>query len=621
MTVRLTMKIKYNNKIGALLLVICLIPLLITNGYIVLQLKENVTVFNLSLIIFIESMLLVLGFLLLINKIPPLFSHDLNLIKASRFDEISNSSLRAIFNEFGQISQSLTNQVVETNQSILKIEKLNHDKLTEISELTRMSRQLENHLGELNKVNMTIFDMVEQFLVICDSEFNIQMANKAILNRLGYQLDQLQNKPFQELIISSKDQNVNYENELEKLKLSTSEPVFLTIKMHSSNPDAAEYMSIQSILLANGNYLCIGKAVNDEIALQSNILRKNRELEYINQINSALISNWDITALLDNIIKRIDYLFNISASGIYVNDETNGWLLRAYASKYLTIDEMEQLNISTYFNQQVLGQSKVQVVESNIEGLKYLVLAPLEVDQKIIAILVIASNQEMNNNDLSILRMFKNQASMVIQRALIYDELRKQYLGTIQALVNVIEAKDKYTEGHSRRVSRFAVEMAKEMGYSNEEIENIEIAGLLHDVGKIGIDQEILIKQGKLTEEEYLAMKEHPTKGIQILDSIGLEEPIKEGILYHHLRYDLKGYPKATINELPKYAGIIGIADAFDAITSARSYSKAKTIEEALNELVRHEGTQFHPEMVSVMKRIIEEAPNRIQVIIDDTII
>ncbi len=621
MTVRLTMKIKYNNKIGALLLVICLMPLLITNGYIVLQLKENVTVINLSLIIFIESMLLVLGFLLLIKKIPPLFSHDLSLIKASRFDEISNSSLRAIFNEFGQISQSLTNQVVETNQSILKIEKLNHDKLTEISELTRMSRQLENHLGELNKVNMTIFDMVEQFLVTCDSEFNIQMANKAILNRLGYQLDQLQNKPFQELIISSKDQNVNYENELEKLRLSTSEPVFLTIKMHSSNPDASEYMSIQSILLANGNYLCIGKAVNDEIALQSNILRKNRELEYINQINSALISNWDITALLDNIIKRIDYLFNISASGIYVNDETNGWLLRAYASKYLTIDEMEQLNISAYFNQQVLGQSKVQVVESNIEGLKYLVLAPLEVDQKIIAILVIASNQEMNNNDLSILRMFKNQASMVIQRALIYDELRKQYLGTIQALVNVIEAKDKYTEGHSRRVSRFAVEMAKEMGYSNEEIENIEIAGLLHDVGKIGIDQEILIKQGKLTEEEYLAMKEHPTKGIQILDSIGLEEPIKEGILYHHLRYDLKGYPKATINELPKYAGIIGIADAFDAITSARSYSKAKTIEEALNELVRHEGTQFHPEMVSVMKRIIEEAPNRIQVIIDDTII
>lgn len=615
------MKIKYNNKIGALLLVICLMPLLITNGYIVLQLKENVTVFNLSFIIFIESMLLVLGFFLLIKKIPPLFSHDLSLIKASRFDEISNSSLRTIFNEFGQISQSLTNQVVETNQSILKIEKLNHDKLTEISELTRMSRQLENHLGELNKVNMTIFDMVEQFLVICDSEFNIQMANKAILNRLGYQLDQLQNKPFQELIISSKDQNVNYENELEKLRLSTSEPVFLTIKMHSSNPDASEYMSIQSILLANGNYLCIGKAVNDEIALQSNILRKNRELEYINQINSALISNWDITALLDNIIKRIDYLFNISASGIYVNDETNGWLLRAYASKYLTIDEMEQLNISAYFNQQVLGQSKVQVVESNIEGLKYLVLAPLEVDQKIIAILVIASNQEMNNNDLSILRMFKNQASMVIQRALIYDELRKQYLGTIQALVNVIEAKDKYTEGHSRRVSRFAVEMAKEMGYSNEEIENIEIAGLLHDVGKIGIDQEILIKQGKLTEEEYLAMKEHPTKGIQILDSIGLEEPIKEGILYHHLRYDLKGYPKAAINELPKYAGIIGIADAFDAITSARSYSKAKTIEEALNELVRHEGTQFHPEMVSVMKRIIEEAPNRIQVIIDDTII
>lgn len=618
MTVRLTMKIKYSNKIGALLFVICLMPLLITNGYILFQQKGNLTVFNLSLILFAESIVIVLGFLMVIKAIPPLFSHDLNMIKNRRFDEISSSSLSAIFKELGQSSQSLSNQVVETNENILMVDKLNQDKINEINQLTSISRQLENQLSDLNKVNMTLFDMVEQFLVICDSEFNIQMANKAILNRLGYQLDQLQNKPFQELIISNRDQSGN---ENEKLKLSASEPVFLTIKMHSSNPDASEYMSIQSIPMTNGNYLCIGKAVNDEIALQSNILRKNRELEYINQINSALISNWDITALLDNIIKRIDYLFNISASGIYVNEDVNGWTLRAYASKYLSIDEIQQLNISAYFNQQVLGQSKVQVVESNIEGLKYLVLAPLEVDQKIIAILVIASNQEMNNNDLSILRMFKNQASMVIQRALIYDELRKQYLGTIQALVNVIEAKDKYTEGHSRRVSRFAVEMAKEMGYSNEEIENIEIAGLLHDVGKIGIDQEILIKQGKLTEEEYHVMKEHPTKGIQILDSIGLEEPIKEGILYHHLRYDLKGYPKAAINELPKYAGIIGIADAFDAITSARSYSKAKSMEEALSELVRHEGTQFHPEMVSVMKQIIEETPDRIQVIIDDTII
>jgi hypothetical protein len=376
------MRVKYKHKIGLILLVVCLIPFLIANGYILNQFKDNLSIMNLSLIIVIENVLLLLGFLMIIKKMPPLFSHDLYLIKASRFSEISNSSLRATFDELGQRSQSLNIQVVESNASILRVEKLNQAKISEISRLNNLTLQLESQLKDLSKVNLTLFDMVEQFLVICDAEFNIKMANKAILNRLGFEIEELRNKSFKDLIIPGKERNEHSQNELDKLKLSTSEPIFLTIKMNSSNPNASEYMSIQSIPLADGNYLCIGKAVNDEIALQSNILRKNRELEYINQINSALISNWDITALLDNIIKRIDYLFNISASGIYVNDDTNGWVLRAYASKYLTIEEIERLNISSYFNHQILTQSKVQVVESNIDGLKYLVLAPLEVDQK-----------------------------------------------------------------------------------------------------------------------------------------------------------------------------------------------------------------------------------------------
>ncbi|HSN66263.1 MAG TPA: HD domain-containing phosphohydrolase, partial [Fusibacter sp.] len=178
--------------------------------------------------------------------------------------------------------------------------------------------------------------------------------------------------------------------------------------------------------------------------------------------------------------------------------------------------------------------------------------------------------------------------------------------------------KDKYTEGHSRRVSRFAVEIAKEMGYSNEEIENIEIAGLLHDVGKIGIDQSILAKRGRLTDYEYEVIKEHPTKGIQILEAISFDEKIRDGILYHHLRYDLSGYPKSNIEKLPLYACIIGIADAFDAITSARSYSKARTIDDALKEFIKLEGKQFDPEMVRVFKRMITQNRERLQSIIDD---
>lgn len=265
-----------------------------------------------------------------------------------------------------------------------------------------------------------------------------------------------------------------------------------------------------------------------------------------------------------------------------------------------------------------MKDSDIQSIELNHEVMRYLVLSPLEVSGEIIAIMAIALQNEMSPNDINILKMFKNQASMVIQRALIYEQLQKQYFGTIEALVNVIEAKDKYTEGHSRRVSRFAVEIAKEMSYSSEEIENVEIAGLLHDIGKIGIDQNILAKRGQLTHEEYEIIKTHPTKGITILEAINFDQNIKDGILYHHARFDLKGYPANQLKKLPKYACLIGAADAFDAITSARSYSSPKGMEEAIQELIKHEGTQFDPEMVRVIKKIIDEHPERLQNIIDD---
>ncbi len=605
------MKTSYYNKIKLLSLIVVYLPsLFIGIGFLMAFDKATgirVQALHIAIFIVLDSLIAVF----LSKKIRGLFDEEIDQINML---ETFNSG-DAIFERKILKLKNASKAIDKLILTIKEQEQATHEDMMAFKTLHQNELEkkivLENAIAMQNKIDHALLDLTSQFLIRIDPEGMILQINNAFTMRLGYTEQELIGKCITDYI---KTENVN----IESIIHSQNEPIFVSMLMKASNPNANEYISITTTPLKDGTFLCVGKAINDEIALQSNILRKNRELEYINQINSSLISNWDIEALLDNIIKRIDYLFNIKLGGIYVLDDTKKWQLKSYASKHYSIEQIIALDLAQLFSEDMLKNASIKTIESNIENLNYLILSPLEVDQEIIAILVLAMGQEMNANDINILKMFKNQASMVIQRAIIYDELRKQYFGTIEALVNVIEAKDKYTEGHSRRVSRFAVEIAKEMGYSNEEIENIEIAGLLHDVGKIGIDQSILAKRGRLTDYEYEVIKEHPTKGIQILEAISFDDKIRDGILYHHLRYDLSGYPKSNIEKLPLYACIIGIADAFDAITSARSYSKARTIDDALKEFVKLEGKQFDPEMVRVFKRMIIQNRERLQSIIDD---
>ncbi len=622
------MKMSYYNKIRLLSLIVVYIPT-VTIGIGLLNSFGRGIGFEMHATLLV--VLVALDSLLAIvfsKKIKGIFDDELNALIML----VENSNSDVVFTQKIQKLSKANNTIEKLILSVKEQEQVTSEDLI-VFELQHQSalekkNELEHDITMQNKIDNALIDLTSQFLIRIDNDGTILQINKAFTMRLGYTEHELIGKNIVDYIKKEQKQVSEIQSSeskiketklwLQKIINSQNEPIFISMFMKASNPNANESISISTTVLKDGTYLCVGKAINDEIALQSNILRKNRELEYINQINASLISNWDIEALLDNIIKRIDYLFNIKLGGIYVLDENKVWQLKSYASKHYNIDEILAFDLARLFSEDLLINASIKTIETNIETLNYLVLSPLEVDQEIIAILALAMGQEMNANDINILKMFKNQASMVIQRAIIYDALRKQYFGTIEALVNVIEAKDKYTEGHSRRVSRFAVEIAKEMGYSNEEIENIEIAGLLHDIGKIGIDQNILAKRGRLTDYEYEVIKEHPTKGIQILEAISFDEKIRDGILYHHLRYDLTGYPKSNIEKLPLYACIIGIADAFDAITSARSYSVARTMEEALKDLIKFEGKQFDPEMVRVFTRIITQNPEKLQSIIDD---
>lgn len=179
--------------------------------------------------------------------------------------------------------------------------------------------------------------------------------------------------------------------------------------------------------------------------------------------------------------------------------------------------------------------------------------------------------------------------------------------------MSAIEAKDLYTESHSLRVSQYAVMICKQMGYDDNFQEKVRTTGLLHDIGKIGISDSILNKKGRLTKEEHAVIKRHPAIACRILKGIELDDDIIEGIRHHHERYDGKGYPGYFREEdIPIIAAIISVADAFDAMTSKRSYKEAISFDQAAEELIRNNGTQFNPVVVDSFLTIYRERNNDI---------
>ena len=178
---------------------------------------------------------------------------------------------------------------------------------------------------------------------------------------------------------------------------------------------------------------------------------------------------------------------------------------------------------------------------------------------------------------------------------------------TALALVTAIDAKDEYSHGHSMRVGEYSRRIAENMGKSEEECRKVYYAGLLHDVGKIGISDTIIRKNGKLTPEEYEEIKKHPVLGNQILSSIRDYPYISIGAHYHHERYDGKGYPEGLKGEdIPEIARIISVADAYDAMSSNRSYRKAIPQQLIREEIVKGAGTQFDPQIAMIMRHLID---------------
>jgi putative nucleotidyltransferase with HDIG domain len=258
------------------------------------------------------------------------------------------------------------------------------------------------------------------------------------------------------------------------------------------------------------------------------------------------------------------------------------------------------------------------------------ICAPLVSRGKVQGIIYVDSTSRshlFSQEDLSLLSAMAIKASITVENARLYDDLRSLFYNTVETLIRALQARDPYTSGHSTRVSRYCLLIADKLGLSTKEKHSTYLAAMLHDIGKIGVPDALLQHPGKLTTEEMDVVQEHPQLGASMVQMLGEMHPIVPLILHHHEAYDGSGYPKGLKDEqIPLISRIIAVADTYDAMTSDRPYRERRKKPEAIHELKKCSGTKLDPKIVSVFLEVLEEIyskqrPEPTEIITQDSVL
>lgn len=347
------------------------------------------------------------------------------------------------------------------------------------------------------------------------------------------------------------------------------------------------------------------------------------ELSLIQELGKAINSSLDLDSVLNYFIDMTTRITDSDRATLMLFDDSAKEL---YVEVYRGFEDLGVRDVRLKLGEGVAGRAaelrrpiKVDNTGKSVEYKELpkiarkadltLISAPLLNKDNLVGVIncerVLSKKGPFSPENLDLLETLASQASIAIENARLYHNLLNVYLETIRSLAAAIDAKDSYTHGHSRRVTDLSVGLALEMNLPRSEVDTIRHASLLHDVGKIGISEQILLKPGRLTDDEFETIKAHPHIGAGILNSIEFLKNVCEIIKHHHERYDGKGYPDAlAAGDIPLGSRIICVADSFDAITSCRPYRKPLTFDEATEEIVRCAGNQFDPEVVDAFVRL-----------------
>ncbi len=508
-------------------------------------------------------------------------------------------------------------------------------------------------LGNITSTKVIREDLVNSLLKTITREINISRANFVMTNSnaiselytKGSNICNLEDKQnWQNIINFINDNKIIFLDELKEdsakmnILRKTKTEVVIPLQTVGSNGKIVGLLALGEKLsgdMYTSQDLKLLELIAPQIAIavqNSNLLKEREkriaELDSLNKLAFSLNSTLELEQVLDDVLEEALYV-TVGETGSIMLLDDEGLTLSIKSSKGIPVEVARKTKVRigdgivgwVVENNQPLrivnGQHEDKELESYLkrDDITSALAVPLKIKEKVFGVLSVSrkKNKEVfTKEDLNLITTYAAQAAGAIENARLYEKSEIQFIETVKTLAGAVDAKDHYTFGHSEEVTKYAVAIAEEMGFSKKEIRKIEIGARLHDIGKIGIPEDILNKPGKLTKEERKIINTHPKIAIEILKSATSLSDYTPLILFHHERYDGKGYPSGMVGKaIPIGARIIAVADAWNAMCSKRPYRNALHIEIAIEELKKNAGTQFDPEIVEALIRILERHDNK----------
>jgi HD-GYP domain-containing protein (c-di-GMP phosphodiesterase class II)/pSer/pThr/pTyr-binding forkhead associated (FHA) protein len=358
-----------------------------------------------------------------------------------------------------------------------------------------------------------------------------------------------------------------------------------------------------------------------ELAL---LKRAQRHLATLHRVSELLASARDIPTLADATLQAVLEVLSADRGAIVLRRGESAGVAEVLVARSST-QSSEQFAVSRTLVADVIAQgvsvfahdasSDVRFADGQSvigQHVRSVMCVPLRTTDEILGALYVDSLSgpgRFNETDLELLAAIGNQAGVAMHRVRLMGELERLLLDTIKAIAATIDARDGYTHRHSERVAALTAHLSRELGLSEAERETAELSALLHDVGKIAVPDSILNKPGRLTPEEFAEMQKHPLHGARIIGNIqsARVKAVLPGVQYHHEKWDGTGYPEGLKGEAIPFLGrLLGVADFYDALTSARAYRGALPAQEAIDLITKGAGTHFDPAVAAALVRLFE---------------
>jgi PAS domain S-box-containing protein len=463
----------------------------------------------------------------------------------------------------------------------------------------------------LEQYHGPLFDDIATVICTVNLKGIITYTNKHTEKITGYTVKELVGKRFFNIIAPESRNKVK--DAFRKLKIGRKIRPYELVILDRDGTHI--YLKVSSSPIKhNGRVIGMLGVATDITTHKKNVdylTKMFKELSLFCEISKDLTSIVDISILFSKILMHLSKTFGYERAGILMIDEiTNELTIRASTKPLSKTRTTRKIKFGQGLTGHAAKTGKYCLANDITKNAKYIpfdkktqseLAVPLKLGDRVIGIINIESYQKnkFDDDDVRILNLIANQAAIAIENSRLYESLEESYLDTIKALVSAMEAKDHYTRGHSERVRKYAMKIAKALKLNKMQIKELSHAGYLHDIGKIGITDYLLGKIEPLTKDEYETIKKHPDIGHSILKDIKSLAATCEIIRCEHERYDGNGYPNGLKKtSIPLGARIVAVADAYDAMTTDRPYRKAIPKKQAINRLRQNAGSQFDPKIV-----------------------